>query len=238
MKSSKKIVIVFIVAILAVVTGVYTLRDKPFIDPIKNTDLPASTPPVSEWKTYENTTYHYRLKYPSTGNMGNPSSVYENRPKEIWEQVSLGAGASSYVDIFVARDYPNVVSSDKDKEGFEFFQTRKDLLASDLLSFTQKIWQYQKNKIEKDKISDRDNNYVRLRQIGEITEHSFGGMKAYTFTLTGGLDNPLGVNFIDGSLYQTNNYTFFEHKGVKFIALSTHNDKLSELILNTFEFTD
>lgn len=76
---------------------------------------------------------------------------------------------------------------------------------------------------------DNKNPNFPNKDVGELHELMFAGHKAFLCVVLGSMD---GYGNDSGS------YIFLENDGVKFSIYYPFNDKLSESILNTFEFVD
>jgi hypothetical protein len=210
----------FIVCIIAVVSvGGYFTWSK-MLDEVARGSSMTSLPAQTEWKTYENIRYHYKIKYPATVTITN---VEEMDPSPVNESghVNLSLSPSTSVTIFAASNYVSNLA-----------EKYKKLVALDLQSFVQEMWRYQKANIE-----NGANGYLRSRKLGEITEGSFSATQAFTFTTAGPLTTGLGGPYAP-DLYATYKYIFLDQKGTKLILNYAVNDRLSATIVKTFEFRD
>ena len=236
MNPIKKVKIVSIIAIVILIAFsiCFLLQSRNSSNSINLTEgitsFSTTTPALSEWKTYENTKYHYRLKHPLV-NLMLPRYAEGMKPDEkILHSISFAIGEDTLVGVFVPEVYLDVNNTTS-----EFVSIAKRLLPLDLKSFVQTVRQYQTDFVKNN--LDYSSEYKNMIKMSEVTELAFLSNKAYSFTLVGplhmGIQGPVVT-----SKFQTYRYIFLEHNERKYIIVSTHNDPLSESILNTFQFTN
>jgi len=216
---NKKSIFITGFTIVTVIVGIYFLGGK-----TANNQPPSnlfSTTPVSvsqsEWKTYENTAYHYSVKYPKTWLV---SQVLEEDRKTV--EKSRMVELSSDLLPVVTGGYVGITTWDpaefsgSDQASVEFRQS----MSVDLKSFAEATHQKE--------ISER-NDILPNKKVGELMEVVFAGQKAFSYIVTGSYDKYGG---------NSANYVFLENKGVKFMIYYSLNASLSQEIADTFELAN
>lgn len=199
----------------AVVMGAYFLAWKTEKGQSSST-IPISTS-QSDWKTYENTAYHYNIKYPKTWYVG---QVLEEDRKTV-EQSRMVELASSFPSE-KRNGYVGITTWDpaefngSDQAGIEFRQS----ISVDLKSFAEAIRQR--------KISET-NDILPNKKVSELREVVFAGQKAFSYIVTGSYDKYGG---------NSAGYLFLGNKGIKFMVYYSLDVSLPQEIANTFKFTD
>lgn len=233
MKFSNKIIGGLLVVIVIVVIGVFFQPSVPLKTPILEEEkdfYPPTDLTLPSWKTYENTKYNYRLKYPPTGTVQQKYGEGMEPDQKTLHSISFGIGKTTLVGVFVPEFY-----LDANNTISEFVSTAKNILSLDLKSFVQEIRRYQMEYVKNNPNYSID--YKNLIKIGEVTKLNFLGNDAYSFTLVGTLNTPIQGPLVR-SRHETHKYIFVDHNGTRYIIVSTDNDSLAESILNTFQFTN
>lgn len=210
---SKRNILIPVIIVVIVVAGVYFVVWKTVAN------QPSSTTPVSvsqsEWKMYENTAYHYSVKYPQTWYAGqvleeDRKTVEKSRMVEL---SSARQGGKGYVGITTWN--PSEFNG-TDQTSVEFRQS----MSIDLKSFAEAARQK--------KISEK-NDILPDKKVGELQDVVFADQKAFSYIVTGSYDKYGSDNA---------NYLFLENKGIKFMIYHSLDAGLPKEIANTFEFTN
>lgn len=173
---------------------------------------------IEKWLGYENAAYRYKLSYPDTALISNTQEMNVNTVEESNDIQIFIPGSTTSVSIFAfTKDQPLYSILAPDQTGVTPKSSLKDI--------TEKVHQNQ--------IDDK-NPYIKDKKIGDIKEVTFAGEKAYSFTLLGGFaTNLTGMGYV---LPGTHNYIFVEKNNTKFVIHYPIGDKVSEKIIESFEF--
>ena len=164
------------------------------------------------WKTYENTKYKYKLKYP------NAISIQQTQEEER-ESIA----SSSQVDLFISgkkgiiritawQIYKNIITNSGAIE-------HNRIVRLNLADFAEAI-----RSIE---IADKNPNFPK-KQVSPLQKISLAGETAYSYVVT---------DSMDGFGYSDDTYVFVEHNGVKIEFLYSHLDKTISTVFGTLELT-
>lgn len=207
---------VSLLAIVAV-TGIYFLAEKTISNPQFNGSASSTSVSISqsEWKTYENTAYHYSVKYPQSWHVGqvleeDRKTVEESRMVEIF---SSSPGGKGYIGITTWN--PSEFTG-TDQASAEFRQS----ITVDLRSFAEAARQKE--------MGDKG-HILPDKKVGELQEVVFANQKAFSYVVTGSY-NKYGGDSAD--------YLFLENKDIKFMIYYSLNNSLPQEIADTFEFTN
>ena len=201
---------IIVLGIIVVIFGAYFLLNREGgLQSVKNpslTEAPLTSSP--EWKTYENTAYHFKVKYPQNGLAGKVSEA-DPTPDEKSPEIEI--------NIPGGRQHVRIKTSDPNRGlGAE----EKQATIPEIKSFAETARQKE--------ISNKNQNFPN-KKVEELKETVFMNKKAFSYVVTGSSD---------GYGNDDNNYIFLEHRGIIFTVSYPANDKLSQAIADTLEFTE
>lgn len=203
--------------VAAIVVSVYFLIEKRTSNQSPNNSASATPVSVSpiEWKVYENTAYHYSIKYPQTWFVG---QVQEEERGAVENSVEVEitpnlSGEKGYVRI-VARNPFQITATDQASVKY------RQSISVDLKSFAEAARQKE--------IADKG-HVLPSKRVGELQELVFANQKAFSYVVTGSYDK------YGGDRAQ---YMFLENKGVKFMVYYSLGTSLSLEVAKTFKFTN
>lgn len=209
--NKRNLIIIGIIVLIALV-GTFFL--------VKKTTTTTVLVSQSDWKTYENTRYGYEILYPKGISIG---SVQEEDPATIQTTAELSAGNLEIVtEGFLLSAFQSNSNLDRNK-----------LSNKDVTSFTQALWQNEK---------DNPNPNIH-REINNVTKITFASTTAYTFTeKQSGTDYARHEAITKGlSVYPWNKtyiFLFLENPNDgKIISISVTDDIVAQQMLKTFIFT-
>lgn len=214
--------LVVVILFTAVYAGIYLYLgsqldqiSKPFPTPLPAETSVKEKDPTANWKTYTNSKYEYSLKYPDslvvkTGGYGLTSVDEESR---------IIVGDKEIKDYYEGRltvRAQNQTTCQNDVQELK-------LLKGDLKSFAE--WRWKLNKEDK-------NSNTSNKTVGELTETTIDGQKAYQFTINRSWVDDCGGESMD----KDGLVVFVENKGVFFTIRTPLGSKLYQQILSTFKF--
>lgn len=174
--------------------------------------LIATSTPVSEWETFENTEYGYSVSVPQATFI---DGIAMSSPDPHIESELYFKSEEGFFDITV-----KTLSLKMELDiGKELFEKQKKLLALDLKLYAQAVRDHEAND---------PNPYILNRKVGELKEIQFAGTKAYEFILERSFANLTEAPriFIVAENFQ----------GQKIIIRHTINNT-SEKMVQTIKFT-
>lgn len=174
------------------------------------------TKETSLWTTYENTAYHYSIKYPQIWNVR--QTLEEDRETvERSRMIELSSNSPS-----VGNGYVGITAWDPSK--FDGLDQASVEFHKSLLVNLQSFAETARQKEIKDK-----SHILPDKKVGELQEVVFASKKAFSYTVTGSFDKYGG----DGA-----KYIFVENKGIKFMIFYSLSARPPKEIASTFEFTN
>ena len=205
-----------VLLILIVYSSIFYFYCRPSLAPTHPTTNPVATTTVSasqsDWKTYGNTAFGYRIQYPN-GVTVEPLDRYDyTTPISEKGEVSVGT-----VNIVIWRDAGTT--------GFSVAENKK-LVSLNLKSFAEAIRAYQTT-------AKSTSQGIRVSDLREV---SFASSTAYSFDLSGTFTNSEGGYLIPTGI--TDRYIFAEIRGhTKVMLMYPINDTIAQQVVDSFEFT-
>ncbi len=193
--------------------------------PMVQTPTAIRTQDISAWKVYENTKYHYRLKYP-------PSGFVQKQAEEEPGEVSASIAVKVPYGVVVAAKPLHVSSSTVNAE-------YKPTVSLDLRSFAEYGRQAEINYLRTlPKYNPRNIDVHTERYPSQIQTKEIGGQTAYGFSIKGWSDVwPMGgVESSNWPGYE-NYFAVESPTGLKFV-IAYPADPIAQQIVNSFRFTD
>lgn len=200
-----------------------------FTTPVEDVSFLAPSHLPIEWKTFTNTRFGYSVEYPSLVQI---MSQTDGLDPQIDSGVDFFIPGKSRFTVSVLSQsiIVNAEARDKQKlpaDRMDFTEVKK-LLALNLKTYAQTIYQYQVND---------PNPYAKDKQVGSLEETIIDGQKAYQFTLTDSFAfDATGKNgYTIGD--KPNMYVITESPlGDKFVIHYLVGDSVSEKIFQSFKF--
>lgn len=188
------------------------------IQPTATPTAPTSTNDSTvDWKTYTNTRYSYSFQYPQQYNIKNNNAEgYDNN-----------TATSAQLEVFNPSGEPTLVFSVSAEQVSGDFATYANTLYTTISTFKFP----QSDKDYKNPLGSIENNSV----VAPIKKETVNNMSAYTFTIEG---NFIGTAGLPTKNPLTIKYVLFNSKGMMFILKVLNPTADTDLLLNSFKFTN
>lgn len=214
-------IVAIVILIIVIASGIFIFFRGHYLNGNGTSQPIATTPPISstsDWKTYINSSYGYQVSYPQNA-LATKYYEEDNDPLEKTE----------YLQIFIPGEITQFsveayISNTNATDSVSMELNALDALP--LQQFATALHQYQ---------IDNPNQNMKDRQVGDLTETTFAGQKAYSFTLTNGFTTPAGEYAIPTGV--TFNYIAIENKaGIKLLIYYPLSNSVTETIKDSFAF--
>jgi hypothetical protein len=173
--------------------------------------------PTSNWKTYTNTKYSYSFQYPQQYNIKNNNAEgYDNN-----------IATSAQLEVFNPNSEPTLVFAVSAEQTSQDFATYSNTLFTTISTFKFP----QSDKDYKNPLGSIEDNSV----IAPIKKETINNMSAYTFTTKG---NFIGTAGLPTKSPLTTKYVLFNSRGIMFILKVLNPTTDTNLLLNSFKFTN
>jgi hypothetical protein len=173
--------------------------------------------PTSDLKTYTNTKYSYIFQYPQQYNVKN----------NIAEGYDNNIATSGQLEVFNPNGEPTLVFAVNAEQTSQDFATYADTIFTTISTFKFP----QSDKDYKNPLGSIEDNSV----IAPIKKEIINNISAYTFTIRG---NFIGTAGLPTKNPLTIKYVLFNSKGTMFILKVLNPSTDTNLLLNSFKFTN
>lgn len=167
----------------------------------------------SGWKVYENTAYHYSMKYPQSWNLGQVQEEERGGVEVSREMIVFLPGGKGVVGVTT---WDPSVFKITDQASAELHKT----ITVDLRLFAEAARQKE--------LSDKNPNFPN-KEVSDLQETLFADQKTFSYAVTNSTDSYGSSN---------DRYLFLEKNSIKYEVYYSLDFNLPQEIADTFEFTN